>query len=56
MLTKFWSENLRGRDHLEHLSTDCRSVRMDLRERGWEDMDYISLAQDTNQQQAFVNM
>jgi hypothetical protein len=28
---------------------------MDLRERGWEGVNWINLAQDSNQWQAFVN-
>jgi hypothetical protein len=32
------------------------NIRMDLREVGWEGMDWIRLAQDRNQWQALVNM
>jgi hypothetical protein len=41
MHTKFWSENLKGRDHSKDLG------------HRWEDN--IKMAQDRDQQQAFVN-
>jgi hypothetical protein len=31
------------------------SIKMDLRETGWDDMDYIDLVQDRDQWRAFVN-
>jgi hypothetical protein len=36
MCTKFWSENLKGRDHSEDLGIDVKMIRMDLREVIWE--------------------
>jgi hypothetical protein len=30
-------------------------IKMDLRERGWSDMDWIDLAQDRDQRRALVN-
>jgi hypothetical protein len=32
------------------------NIRMDLREIGWEDVDWIHLAQDSDHWWAFVNM
>jgi hypothetical protein len=31
------------------------NIKMDLRERGWSDMDWIDLAQDRDQRRALVN-
>jgi len=45
----FWLENLKGRDHLED------NIRMDLRELGWKDVDWIQLAQDSDQWRDLVN-
>jgi hypothetical protein len=45
--TMFWLENLKGRDYLEisrHRWED--NIRMDLRETGWEVVDWIHLTQD----------
>jgi len=40
MHTKFWSENLKGRDHLEDLGIDGMIIlRVDLREIAWEGTD-----------------
>jgi hypothetical protein len=55
MYTKFWLENLKGRDQLEDLAVWVDDNRMDLREIGWEDVDLILLAQDRDQWQALVN-
>jgi hypothetical protein len=40
MHTQFSSENLKGRDHLENLSTHRKktNIKMDLSEIGWEGM------------------
>jgi hypothetical protein len=46
MHTKFWSENLKGKHHLEDLGIDGK--RMDLVEIGWEGVDWIHPAQDRN--------
>jgi hypothetical protein len=40
--TTFFLENLKGRDHSENLDKD--DVRMDLREIGWEGVNWIHLA------------
>jgi hypothetical protein len=45
-------KKLKGRDHLEDLGVDGR---MDLREKGWEVIDWIHLAQDRGQWQVLVN-
>jgi hypothetical protein len=31
------------------------NIKMDLREKGWDDMDFTDLAQDRDQQRALVN-
>jgi hypothetical protein len=43
----FWMKNLKGRDHMENLK--------DLKEIGWEGVDWILLAQNRDQWQAVVN-
>jgi hypothetical protein len=32
------------------------NIKTDLRERGWDDMDWIDLAQDRDQSRALVNL
>jgi hypothetical protein len=55
--TKFWSENLKGRDHTEDLGIDEKIIfRMVLTEIGWEGVDRIHVAQDGEQWRAVVNM
>jgi hypothetical protein len=39
-------ENLKGRDHSEELGVDGGNIRLGLKERGWEGVDWIHLAQD----------
>jgi hypothetical protein len=56
MHTKFWSENLEGRDPLEDLDTDRKIMRMHLRETWWEHVNWMHLAQDRDQSQALMNM
>jgi hypothetical protein len=47
MHTIFWLENLVGRDNLKDSKRDGNiTVRMDLRELGWEGVDWIHLVQD----------
>jgi hypothetical protein len=53
MHTKFWSSNLKGRNHAEGGSED--NIRMNLGERGWKGVDWIHLVQDRNQWRALVN-
>jgi len=46
MHTEFWFENMKGRDHLEDLGIDgIIIIRMDLREMGWEGVDWMHLAE-----------
>jgi hypothetical protein len=42
---EFSSENLKGRGHLENVSSDRSIYLMDIKEIGWEDGDWIHLAQ-----------
>jgi CRISPR/Cas system-associated protein Cas7 (RAMP superfamily) len=55
MHTKFWSENLKGRDHYKSRHGWVYNVRMDLRKIGWEGTDWIHLAQDKDHLWALVN-
>jgi len=55
MHTKFWLENLKGRDHLEGLGIGGRIV-FEWILIGWEGVEWIHLAQDMGQWQAVVNM
>jgi hypothetical protein len=41
--------NLKGRDHLEDLGVDGKDIRMDVREIGWEGVQWIHLDQDRDQ-------
>jgi hypothetical protein len=52
--TEFWPENMKERDHSGDLGVDGRII-LGLRKIGWEDMDWIHVAQDTDQWRAFVN-
>jgi hypothetical protein len=47
---KFWSEDLKGRDHWEDLGVNGKNIRMVHRERGWEGVDWMHVAQDRDQQ------
>jgi len=43
--TKFWSENVKGRVHLEDLTQRWEdNIRMDFREVDWECVDWTHLA------------
>jgi hypothetical protein len=53
MCTEFWSENQKGRDESEDLDDD--NIKLDLREVGWEDVDWMHLDQDTGQWRGLVN-
>jgi hypothetical protein len=44
MHTKFWSENVNERDDLEDLEEN--NIKVDIKERGREGVDWIHLAQD----------
>jgi len=55
MHTKFWSKNLKESDHSEDLGTDWEdNIRMDLKEVGWEGVDWIHLAQKRGEWWALV--
>jgi hypothetical protein len=44
MRTKCCSENVKGRDHLEHLGVDGKIIlKKDLKERGWEGVNWVHL-------------
>jgi hypothetical protein len=48
--TKFWSENLKGRDHSGEVDEDGKdNISMHLKEIGCGDGDWIHLAQDRDQ-------
>jgi hypothetical protein len=52
----YWWESQRGKRPLGR--SRCRwvdNIRMDLREVGWGDVDWIGLAQDRNRWRALVN-
>jgi len=49
MHTKFWSENLKEKTLGRPRRRREDNIRMDLRETGWEDVDWMHLAQDRNQ-------
>jgi hypothetical protein len=54
--TKFWAENLKGRDHLRHRWEN--NIKMDLGtiRYGRCCVDWIHLAQDRGKWQALINM
>jgi hypothetical protein len=45
----YWWQNQKERFHWED------NIKMDLRELGWDGMDWIDVAQDKNQSGALVN-
>jgi hypothetical protein len=50
MNTKFWLENLKGRDRSEDRNYRWEvNTRMDFREIGWGGVDCMHLAQDRDQ-------
>jgi hypothetical protein len=56
MCTKPWSKNLKGRSNLEDMELDGKgTIKMDLKEIGWENVDWIHAVQDRNQWRALVN-
>jgi len=53
--TIFWLENLKGRGRIGR--PRCKwedNIRMDLKEIGWEGVDWINLAQDRDQWRSLV--
>jgi hypothetical protein len=58
MNTKFWSENMKGREHSEDGRPRRRweeNIRMDLRKIGWEGVNRIHLSQYKGHWRAVVN-
>ena len=51
ILYRFWWEHLREGDHLEELGL---IIGTHIKEIGWEDLNWISVAQDKEKGQAFV--
>jgi hypothetical protein len=49
----YWWESQKERDHLE--DQDVGGWTMDLREIGWDGVNWIDLAQDKDQWRALVN-
>jgi hypothetical protein len=54
MRAKFWALNLKGRDHVGDLGVDGRVI-FNWRGIGFENMDWIELAQDKDQCAVIVN-
>jgi hypothetical protein len=55
MRSKFWFESLNGRYHSKDLGLDVRILKWIKREIGFEDVNWIHLAQDRDRRQAVVN-
>jgi hypothetical protein len=55
MYTNFWSESLKGEDHLKSLDVDGNQIRNDLREIVWERMDWMHLVQERDQWRTVVD-
>jgi len=56
MHMKFWSENLKGRDHLEDLGIGERIIlEWILKHMEWKGVDWMELSQDKVQWRALVN-
>jgi hypothetical protein len=57
MQTKFWLENLQGRDHLEDQGMgEMIILEWILGKIGWEGVGWIHMAQDRDQWWTVVNM
>jgi hypothetical protein len=55
MHTKFWTKNVKGRDHAEELGVDGKTISdWILGEIGWESVDWMHLAQDRDRWRAVV--
>jgi hypothetical protein len=48
-IKKFWSEDPKGRELGRRRSRRVDNIRMDLRDTVWEMVEWIHLAQNTNQ-------
>jgi hypothetical protein len=53
---RFFARKPEERDHLEYLGTDGRIVLKCIKKIGWEDVDWINLAQERDQWKAFLNI
>jgi hypothetical protein len=52
----YWWESQKEKDHWVYQSArEVDNIKMDLREMGWDGMDYIDLVQDRDQWRALVN-
>jgi hypothetical protein len=52
MLVGYWWESQKERDYWE----DQDNIKMDLREIGWNGVDWLDMAQDRDHWRALVNM
>jgi hypothetical protein len=55
MHRKFWSENLKGRALGRPRRRREDNIRINFKEIGWEDSDWIHVAQDRDQWRSLVN-
>jgi hypothetical protein len=51
----YWWEIQKERDHWEDQDVGGWTIKMDLREIGWDGGDWINLAQDRDQWRALLN-
>jgi hypothetical protein len=56
VLTGYWWESKKERDHWEDQDVGGSTIfKMDLREIGWDGVDWIDMAQDMDQWRALMN-
>jgi hypothetical protein len=55
MYAGFWLENLKERGNLGELGINRCKVKMELKETGWEGVDWMDLVQNRNKLLAAVN-
>jgi len=48
-----WRENLWNKDQLEDTCVNRSNIKMNLREMGWEDIDWLYLAQGMEKRRPF---
>jgi hypothetical protein len=51
----YWWESPKEGDHWEDKAVDGWKIKMDLRDIGWDGMDWIDLAQNRDRWRALVN-
>jgi hypothetical protein len=56
MQTKYWSESLNGREHLEDLGKDGRILRIDFRTVTWDVVEWIQLVLGRGKWWVLLNM